>query len=345
MKAPARVIAPLLALGAAAALRAIRRDETWSFAGRSVLITGGSRGLGLLIARLLAGEGANLTLVARDETELERARREWTARGATVLTIIADVRDQAQVEQAIESAVERFGQLDVLINNAGIIQVGPFEHMAIADFQEAMDVHLWGPLYAIRAAAPHMRRQGGGRIVNISSVGGRVAVPHLTPYSASKFALAGLSDGVRAELARDRIRVTSVYPGLMRTGSHLNAMFKGRQQAEFTAFSLVGALPIASIDAERAAQQIVEACRSGAPELIISTQARALIILNTLCPHVLAPLFALVARFLPRPTGRAGDTVKSGWESRTAWSPSFVTRLADRATVENNELRGRQPPV
>jgi len=340
-----QLLTPLLAVGTVIAIRALRRQEDWDFAGRTALITGGSRGLGLLIARELADAGARLAIVARDETELERARRDLTGRGAEVLVIAADVSDEAQVRHAVQHTVERFGRLDMLVNNAGIIQVGPFEHMALSDFQQAMDVHFWAPLHAIRAAIPHMRRQGGGRIVNISSIGGKVAVPHLTPYSASKFALSGLSDGVRAELAKDHIRVTSVYPGLMRTGSQLNALFKGRQREEFTAFALVGALPIASMDGERAARQIVEACRAGTPELTVSTQARTLVIMNALFPNLLAPLFALVARFLPAPTGREGDEAKSGWESRTPLAPSIVTRLSDRATVANNELRGHQPPV
>lgn len=345
MRVSARLIPAALALGAVTAVQALRRDEPWDLSGRAALITGGSRGLGLLIARLLAADGAQLTLVARDETELERARRDLEARGAHVLVVAADVGDRAQMERAVQRAVERFGRLDILVHNAGIIQVGPFEHMELQDFEQAMNVHFWAALYAIRAAVPQMRRQGGGRIVNISSIGGKVAIPHLTPYSASKFALSGLSDGVRAELARDKIRVTSVYPGLMRTGSHLNAQFKGRQREEFTAFALVGALPIASIDGERAARQIVDAMRTGKAELTISTQARTLVLLNALVPNLLAPLFALVARFLPGPTGRTGDQSKSGWESRTPLAPSPITRLADRATVANNELRGHQPPV
>ena len=118
-----------------------------------------------------------------------------------------------------------------------------------------------------------MRAQGGGRIVNISSVGGKVAVPHLVPYTTSKFALVGLSDGMRAELGRENIIVTTVCPGLMRTGSHLNALFKGKHAEEFTWFSIIDSLPISSIDARRAARQIIEACRRGDPQLLISIQA------------------------------------------------------------------------
>src|SRR5256714_1298474 len=136
----------------------------------------------------------------------------------------------------------------------------------VAGVLAALAVHLWGPLYAMRAVVPQMRRQGGGRIVNIASIGGKIAVPHLTPYSASKFALVGLSDGMRAELAKDNILVTTVCPGLMRTGSPPNAHFKGRHRAEFTWFVLGDSLPLASIDARRAARHIITACRYCDPQ-------------------------------------------------------------------------------
>ena len=119
---------------------------------------------------------------------------------------------------AVKGALDRNGRIDVLINNAGIIQSGPVDNMTLDDYEDAMNTHFWGPLYMITKAVPHMREQGEGRIVNISSIGGRIAVPHLLPYSASKFALVGLSDGLRIELARDNIIVTTVCPGLMRTG-------------------------------------------------------------------------------------------------------------------------------
>ena len=136
-----------------------------------------------------------------------------------------------------------------------------------------MAVHLWGPLETMQAAVPQMRRQGSGRIVNISSVGGKVGVPHLVPYSASKFALTGLSEGLRAELMKDGIVVTNVCPGLMRTGSPRNAVFKGKHRAEYAWFSISDALPVTSIQVERAARQIIAACKRGDAELIITTQA------------------------------------------------------------------------
>lgn len=319
--------------------RALRRGKTIDFAGRSVVITGGSRGLGLVIARQFAAEGARLTLLARNAADLERARSELQQAGAEVVVISCDVRDQRAVQSAVEQTAERYGSVDILVNNAGVIQAGPIEHMQLKDFEDAMAVHLWGPLYTMLAVIPLMRQQGSGRIVNISSIGGRVAVPHLAPYSTSKFALVGLSDAMRGELAKDNIQVTTVCPGLLRTGSPINALFKGRHAAEFAWFSIIDANPLASISAERAAAQILDACRHGEPELTISTQARVLAILNAVAPGVMGSLLALGTRFLPGPTDRSGDQVKTGWESQSSLSPSVLTRLSDQAAAENNELR------
>lgn len=335
--------AAVAGLGAVLAGRAIRRREAIDFAGKVVVITGGSRGLGLVMAREWADDGARLALLARDAAELKRAEDELVGRGAEVLTIRCDVRDQNEVQGAIHRVLDQYGAIDVLVNNAGVIQAGPVEHMEIEDFEDAMAVHLWAALYTMLAAVPYMRRQGGGRIVNISSIGGKVVVPHLLPYCTSKFALTGLSHGMHAELAKYNIKVTTVCPGLMRTGSHVNALFKGRHQAEFALFSTLDALPVSSMDARRAARQIVEACRNADPELVISIQAQAATLFAAVFPGWTASLMALVDRFLPGPTGDQGDAIKDGWESRSSISPSPLTRLADRATTVNNELRGHAP--
>jgi short-subunit dehydrogenase len=183
-----------------------------------------------------------------------------------------------------------------------------------------------------------MRRAGGGRIVNISSIGGKVAVPHLAPYSASKFALVGLSDAFRAELARDGIRVTTVTPGMMRTGSQVNAKFKGDHGAEFTWFSLSTALPLAAVEADRAAGKIVAACRAGRASLIIGLPARIAIIGNALFPSLTGEIMKLVNRVLPGPPGVEGDELKSGWAARREQRvPDWLARLGENAIGRNNE--------
>ena len=320
--------------------RAWHRRGAFDYTGRSVVITGGSRGLGLVLARQLADEGARLTLLARDEDELQRAAVDIRLRQpfADVLTVVGDVRRRFDAERAIALAFEQYGRIDVLVNNAGIIQAGPADHMQIADYEDAMQTHFWGPLYMTLAVLPHMRSQGGGRIVNISSIGGRIAVPHLLPYSASKFALTGLSDGLRIELARDNIVVTTVCPGLMRTGSPVNALFKGQRPQEYAWFAISDSLPLTSIGAERAARQIIDACRHGDAELVITVQAKLAILARTVAPELFSDIMTIINRLLPGPAP-GGDEARAGRESQSPLAPSVLTTLTQQAAKENNEDR------
>lgn len=330
-----------LAAGAAAILagrHAMRQTRAIDFAGRVVVITGGSRGLGLVIARQLAAQGARLCLLARHEDELARAREQLEGTGAEVMTIRCDVRRRGDVRAALDQILSRWTAIDVLINNAGTIQVGPLEHMTTGDFENAMATHFWGPLHLMYESVPSMRRRGFGRIVNIASVGGRIAVPHLAPYSASKFALAGLSDGVRSELDQYGIRVTTVSPGLMRTGSPMNAEVKGQHEAEYAWFAIADSLPGLTISAERAAHQIIEACRHGDPELTLTVPAKLAVLVNSLAPGSVGRLLMLANRLLPGPDGPAGDRPQKGWQSESKWAPSMATTLTDRAAVANNEI-------
>src|SRR2546423_966543 len=151
-------------LGAALFLKSLRRNRAIDFRDRVALITGGSRGLGLLIARELGRLGARVVLAARDEHELARAKSDLQERGVAVATVVTDLSTPAEAERAVDECIDAFGRLDVLVNNAGVITVGPFEHMSNVDFQEAMSIHFWAPLYTLQAALPFMRMNGGGRI-------------------------------------------------------------------------------------------------------------------------------------------------------------------------------------
>ena len=331
--------AALTATGIAAALAALFRGrERYSFEGKSVFITGGSRGLGLEIARLLGEEGAAVTIGARDEDELSRAAAEFRHKRADVHTIRCDVTDRGDAERAVGEIVARQGRLDVLVNNAGVIQVGPAGHMRLEDYEAAMNVHFRGPLHTMLAAIPHMRGQGGGRIVNVSSIGGRIPVPHLAPYVASKFALTGLSSSLRTELAREGILVTTVCPGLMRTGSPINATIKGQHEREFAWFSVGDSLPGLSMDSTRAARQIVEACRRGRAEVILTLPARLAAALYGLMPSTFVEAASFANLLLPEATGPEGDRPRLGRDSTSAASPSVLTRMSDRAAERNNEV-------
>ena len=320
------------------ALSARHARMRFSFRGRSVVITGGSRGLGLVIARQLAAEGARLCLLARNAAELQRAESELRVSGAEVLTIACDVRNQTEVNEAIRRAVDRFGTVDVLINNAGIIQVGPLDHMTTQDFEEAFAVHVFAPLYCTLAVLPHMRKAGGGRIANISSIGGKIAMPHLLPYTVSKFALTGLSDALRVELRREHIFVTTVCPGMTRTGSARNALFKGQHRREYAWFAIADSLPLLSVSAERAALGIIEACRRGSARLIIGAPARTAVLLNELFPGAMTAALSLTNRLLPGASAEAGDGSRKGSESESSFMPSALAKLAERAAVQNNQV-------
>jgi short-subunit dehydrogenase len=337
-----RLAPPVAALGLAFATREwLRRRHPHQLEGQVVMITGGSRGLGFTLARELAHYGARLAICARNEGPLEQARRELEAMGAEVLAARCDVADRAQVERFVRQTTERFGGVDVLVNNAGIITVGPLQAQTPRDFEESMGVMFWGTLYPTLAVLPQMRTRQRGRIVNITSIGGKVSVPHLLPYNCAKFAAVGFSEGLRAELAKEGIGVITVVPGLMRTGSHVNALFKGQHSAESTWFGLSASLPFTSTSAETAARQIVEALRRNDAEVILTWQAGLLARLQGLFPGLTTELLGLVNRFLPAPDG-VGQERRTGRESQTAVLESPLTALGQEAAQDLHQQE-REP--
>ena len=325
-----------LATGAFVLKSTFSRFFEYDLKNKTVLITGGSRGLGLVMAREFAREGARLVLCARDEQELQKAQADVEDFGAEVMTVPCDVTDRQAVNEMIAAVNDRFGTIDVLVNNAGVIQVGPLEVMTMEDFERAMQSHFWGPLNTIMAVLPSMRQKKSGRIVNISSIGGKVSVPHLVPYSASKFALVGLSKGLRAELLKDGISVTTVCPGLMRTGSPRNADFKGKHRYEYAWFSISDSMPLLTVSAENAARQVVRACKRGQAELIISVPAKLAATFDALFPEMMSQMLGLANQLLPAAGGVGTQNVK-GRQSASAWSPSWLTTLSEKAALRNNE--------
>ena len=328
-----------LLLAAGLSLWAARklRPRGYSLQGRTVLITGGSRGLGLALARQMADEGARLAICGRDPESLERARASLAQLGAEVIAIPADVTDPVSVGELIETVRQRLGLVDVLVNNAGVIEVGPAVTMSVADYEEAMATNFWGMLYPTLALLPEMRARRSGRIVNITSIGGKLGIPHLLPYSASKFAAVGFSQGLRAEVAADGIKVVTVCPGLMRTGSPRNAIFRGQHRSEYAWFSISDALPGLSISADSAARRIVTACRRGDAEVLFPFPARVAAVLNAVAPGLTANVLAAVDRLLPSPDGGFGGR-RRGDESQSRLSPSWLSCLGDRAAKKYNQI-------
>ncbi len=339
-------------------LESARRALTWAAAGvgtllvaqaayraltklrlenRVVVITGGSRGFGLVLARAFAQRGARLAICARSADSLEIARQELAEAGAQVICVPADVTNRNEVQAMVRDVLNHYGRIDVLVNNAGMATVGPLEHMHIDDYERAMDIHFWAPLYAIHAVLPHFLARGGGRIVNITSIGGVLSVPHLLPYSASKFAAIGLSEGMHAELRQKNIHVTTVVPGLMRTGSPRNIDVKGDHEKEYAWFKIADSTPMLSQKAEVAAEKVLDAVEYGEPEAILSLSGKLAMIVKGVAPSWMNVLMTIANRLLPAPREN-GNVVVKGYEAESQLSQGPVSALTDREAQRNNEM-------
>jgi short-subunit dehydrogenase len=313
-------------------LRAARRID---LEGRVVIVTGGSRGLGLLLAEEFGRRGARVAICGRNREALEVAEKRLTRMGIEVLARPADLGDPRQAELFVERVSLEWGRIDVLVNNAGAIHVEAAQTTSLEHLDEEMRSNFWSAANTTMAAIPHLAEQGGdARIVNVVSIGGRVAIPHLLGYSASKFALMGFSEGLAAELSRSKIKVVTVVPGLMRTGSFYNAEFAGKQRREFEWFSLFAALPLTSVSAHRAARRIARATEYAEREVVIGLPAMLLSLLHGLAPRLTLRLMTGVNRLLPPPAEASGDTFR-GREVGSPLQP--LLKLGNLAAAENNE--------
>ncbi|HEY9738105.1 MAG TPA: SDR family NAD(P)-dependent oxidoreductase [Trichocoleus sp.] len=318
------------------------REQGYDLQGKTVLMTGGSRGLGLVMARQLIDMGAQLAICARDDAELERAQAELAQQGGEVFALTCDVTDQAQVEQMVQQVKDRFGMIDILINNAGTDIVGPLENLTLQDYDDLMKLHFWAPLYTSQAVLPEMRDRKAGRIVNISSIGGKVVSPHMVAYCASKFALVGLSEGMRTELASAGIAVTTVCPGFIHTGVIDHAIMKGQHRKEFTWFSIGDSLPLVAVSPEKVSRATIAGLRRGAAEVIVPFPALLTARFYGLFPGLTINVLSWVNRLLPGPSA-TGQERAFGRDSHSSWAPSWLTYLSNRAAHRNNELPVNEP--
>lgn len=260
-------------------------------AGRRILITGASSGIGRALAEETARQGMRLVIAARSREPLDALVAEWTARGAEVMAVAADVTSSADRQRLLQATVERFGGLDVLVNNAGVGSQGPFPASTESVLRQVMEVNFFAPVELIRAALPLL--QGGRQpaVVNVTSMCGRRAIPMWAEYSASKFALLGLSESLRTELASQGIDVLTIVPGLTRT--NLDRTLLRRDQRMYADFEK-GMAPSA------VARAILDALRRNRPETVVGWEARLILGLNRLWPRFVDFMFR---RFVRRQYG------------------------------------------
>ncbi|GAA4878041.1 SDR family oxidoreductase [Actinomycetospora straminea] len=305
------------------------------------LVLGASRGLGFLIAQELGRRGHDLAVVARSADGLEAARGDLEATGATVLTLPADLASRPSAEPVVETAVTQLGRLDVVVANAGIIQVAPVRALTAQDVADAHDAIFWSAVYPVMAAVDVMRRRGGGRVIVISSIGGKIPTPRLLPYTAAKFATVGFAESLRTEAGRDGISVTTVVPGLMRTGSTRNALVGGDRERELRWFTTLASLPLLSMDAGAAARRIVAGGLAGRPEVVLTPAAKVGLRVHGIAPGLTKRALALVDRLLPAPGDEPPEPGHTLPEQ--PWWQRMLTTLDRGAAVRHHELDDETP--
>ncbi len=200
--------------------------------GDTVLITGASQGIGKATTLLFASKGYDLILAARQADRLEAVATEVRSLGREALAVPTDVRDPEQVNALVQKALAHYGSIDVLINNAGIYLLGPVEEFLLSDWHQAIDTNLWGYIHTIHALLPHFLERGTGTIVNVSSIGGKVPIPYQVPYTASKYAVTGLTESLQAELKPKGIQVCGVHPNFIKTDLMERAIFRGKDEQD-----------------------------------------------------------------------------------------------------------------
>jgi len=273
--------------------------------GTTAVITGATSGIGRETALEFARAGAAVVVAGRRAERLQQLVAEIESTGGQALAVVTDVADQTQVEHFVESAVERFGRIDTLVNNAGVAFAGRFDQMTLEDFRRVMDVNFWGAVFAAKAVVPRMREQrGGGVIINVSSIFGKRGVPFETAYCASKFALAGFSEALRAEVMSDGIDVSTIFPGAVETEIFESAA--NQTGLEVTSF-------VPKFPAKAMARIIVRTARFPRPEVVMALDAQAINFFNTLAPGLMDLALGWSVPFIEgMRRGAASSTTDSG---------------------------------
>ncbi len=305
------------------------------------IVMGASRGLGFIMATDLARRGHDVAICARNAETLEEAAEELRAHGGAVLPITCDVTDPDDVESFVAQVSQELGPIDVAIHVAGVIQVGPVEAVTREHFSASINIMLWGPINMALAVLPSMRERRSGRIGIVTSIGGKLSPPRLLPYATAKFGAVGFTEGLSAELAGTGVTATTLVPGLMRTGSHGQAQFFGDASKQYAWFGPAASLPLLSMDAERAAEKMVDAVLKGKRVALVSALSHLASRAHGVAPNLTVRLNQGLSLLLPK--GSSSETVP-GDEARKGLKPdgivSRLTTLGDRAAARFNERHG-----
>lgn len=313
------------------------QENQFSFKGKTVVLTGGSRGLGLVMARQMIAEGARVVSLARDPETLRRAEQEFPP--GSYFPIQCDVTEASDLERAHSIIRAKFNSVDVLIHNAGIIQVGPFHNLNKSDYEDSLKLHFWATYQLIRNFLPQLKRSKDARVLVTNSLGGRVGVPHLSSYSVGKFAQSGFLESIRPELVQSGIGLTVAYPALMRTGSPDHAHYRGNLRDERFWFTLSDSLPLISLPADQAVTSILNAVKAGRPEVIPGFVGKLGLKTRELSPSLFNFVMKVANGFLPKPliglkTGAGQQGLELPPDPRLK-KAAYLTHIAAR---ENNEL-------
>jgi short-subunit dehydrogenase len=289
-------------------------------------VAGASRGLGLALARELGRAGFRVVITARTVADLDRARGILTAEGISVRSIVQDVTDPAAARNVVDQIETTWGAIDTVIAVAGVINVGPLPDRA-EEYDRSIAIMLRGPIHVVHAVLGPMRERGHGHIGIVTSIAGLIPTPHLVPYTAAKFGALGFSRGLAAELRGSGISVSTIIPGLMRTGGHWHAVYSGRADREYAWFTVASALPVISMEADRAARIIVTGVLRGRRKIIFTLPARAGELLDRLSPTGMDFFLGWAARLLPGP----GTDDEPGYRADQNISSSMFRRITTPA--------------
>jgi NAD(P)-dependent dehydrogenase (short-subunit alcohol dehydrogenase family) len=326
----------LVALGSGALWMAARQRRRIELAGAVAVVTGGARGLGYAIAQELAAEGCKLALCGRDGDVVERAVEALRERGSEVVGCACDASDEAQVQEFFDQVLAYYGRVDLLINNAGQCFVGPATDLEAADVERALRHIFWVQFRPTMAVLPHMRRRGSGRIVSVTSIGGKLPTPHQAAYAAGKFAATGWAETLAIELRKEGIELSVVTPPPLQNGAPLHAHFNGQAEQEYLWFAHALSSPWTASPTRRAARAVVNAARYGDAERAVSFSSWLPSRLHGMAPNVMSRALSRLDRALPPPSPPGQQTPMQLGATVVARSRSLAASALTERVREND---------